>query len=433
MPPLMSENSLIAIDARRRIARRIIPYVFVLYVIAFLDRVNVSYAALEMTHDLGFTAEVFGFGAGIFFIGYFLLEIPSTLVVENWSARRWISRIMISWGILCILIGFIRDAREFYVLRFLLGAAEAGFFPGIIVYLSHWFRSSDRARMIALFMAALPISNIFGAPISGVLLGVDWFGLAGWRWMFILEGIPAVVFGVITAFYLTDWPSQATWLTAEQREWITQELERERQLKKASHGYSVWEALRQREVIILSIAYFFAVTSAYGFTFWLPTYTKRLSGLPNLTVTFLVAIPYCAALLTMLLVGWSSDRTAERRWHTAIPLFVIGSGMLLITLTQDRAIWSFAVFCLIGAALYGYLPSFWSLPTQFLTASSAAAAIGLINSVGNLGGFVGPYLMGYVNTTTNSFAVGMLYLSGSACLAGSLILTLRPRKVFLQL
>jgi sugar phosphate permease len=281
-------------------------------------------------------------------------------------------------------------------------------------------------------MAALPISNIFGAPISGILLGVNWFGLAGWRWMFIVEGVPAIVFGVFTAFYLTDWPSQATWLTSHQRDWLIRELEREKQLTQALHGYRVWEALRQREVILLTVAYFLAVTSAYGFTFWLPTFVKRLSGLPNITVTFIVAIPYCAALVTMLLVGWSSDRTAERRWHTAIPLFVIGSGMLLITVTQRSALWSFAVLCMIGAALYGYLPSFWSLPTQFLTASSAAAAIGLINSVGNLGGFVGPYVMGYVSTTTNSFAAGMLYLSGSACLAAWLILALRQKQVSLN-
>src|SRR3990172_12926732 len=234
----------VAARARRRIARRLLPFLFALYIIAFLDRVNVAYAALSMTRDLGFTAEVFGFGAGIFFIGYFLLEIPGALLVEKWSARGWIARILITWGIATVVIGMVHTAQQFYWARFFLGMAEAGFFPGIIVYLTHWFRAAERAKAVALFMAAIPISNMIGAPLAGVILGVDWAGLPGWRWIFFLEGIPAIVCGVITIFYLTDRPQQARWLPADERQWILAELEREKLQKKAGRSFTVWQALR---------------------------------------------------------------------------------------------------------------------------------------------------------------------------------------------
>src|SRR3990167_4727944 len=234
----------VAARARRRIARRLLPFLFALYIIAFLDRVNVAYAALGMTGDLGFSPEVFGFGAGIFFIGYFLLEIPGALLVEKWSARGWIARILITWGIVTLLVSLVKTAHQFYWARFFLGLAEAGFFPGIIVYLTHWFRSEDRAKAVALFMSAVPVSNILGAPVAGLILGVHWAGLPGWRWIFILEGIPAIIFGVITIFYLTDWPEQARWLPPEEREWIRTELEREKQEKKAIRSFTVWEELR---------------------------------------------------------------------------------------------------------------------------------------------------------------------------------------------
>lgn len=241
------------------------PYLCLLFVIAFLDRVNVGYAALQMKGDLGFTDDVLGFGAGIFFVGYFLLEIPGSILVEKWSARGWIARIMISWGVVAILMGFVRSRDQFYVLRFLLGAAEAGFFPGIIVYLSHWFRYEDRAKAVAMFMAAIPIANIVGSPVSGLLLGAHWLGLAGWRWLFIVEGAPAIVLGVVTIFFLTDRPHQAKWLAEDERRWITEELRREQQAKHLAHSYRIREAFRHREVIILTLAYFFIVTAVYGF------------------------------------------------------------------------------------------------------------------------------------------------------------------------
>ena len=362
----------VADRARRRIVRRLIPFLFLLYIINYLDRVNVSYAALEMTKDLNFTPEVLGFGAGIFFAGYFLLEIPGTLLIELWSARAWIARIMITWGIVAVMMGFMNSATQFYWLRLVLGAAEAGFFPGIIVYLTHWFRYQDRAKAVALFMAAVPLSNFLGSPVSGLLLGVKWLGLAGWRWLFIMEGAPAIVLGVVTIFYLTDWPHQAKWLAQDEREWITTELEKEKQITTAAHSFRVWEALKHREVGLLALAYFFIITGLYGFNFWLPTIVKALSGLPNFAVTLISALPYLIGFVALLLVGVSSDRSGERRWHTAIPMLVAGAGLLLSAVTQGSAPLAVAMFCIAAAGLYSFFPAFWALPTTFLAGSAAA-------------------------------------------------------------
>jgi sugar phosphate permease len=416
---------LIGDRARRRITRRIMPYLFLLYVIAYLDRVNVAYAALEMTHALGFTAKVYGFGAGIFFVGYCLLEIPGTLLVEKWSARRCIARIMILWGTLAILTGFIHTSTQFYWVRFLLGAAEAGFFPGMIVYLSHWYRYEDRAKTVGLFMVAIPISNVVGAPVSGMILGIHWLGIAGWRWLFILEGLPAIVFGVISIFYLTDWPRQARWLPDDEREWITGELERERQAKEEARPYTIWQALRNREVLLLTLAYFFIVTSQYGFNVWIPTIVKGMSGASNFVVTMIAALPYSAALMALLVVGWSSDRTQERRWHTAGCMLVAGAGFLLSVLSHGNIVLEVSMFCLAAAGMHGYLPGFWALPTSFLSGTAAAASIGLINSLGNLGGFAGPYIVGYISNKTDSFRGGLMVLSVSAVVAAGMILSLR--------
>src|SRR5882724_4941650 len=247
---------------RRKVARRLLPFLFVLYIIAYLDRANVGFAKLAMTADLSFSEQVFGLGSGIFFLGYFILEIPGALIVERWSARKWMSRILITWGFCTVWVGFVRTPTEFYWARFLLGAAEAGFFPGLIIYLSHWFVERDRARAMAGFIVAVPFSLALGAPISALILRLNWFGLAGWRWVFILEGAPAIIGGIVTIFYLTDWPHQAKWLPADECDWITRELDRE---KQAVHSYRIWEALRHRELILLVMAYFLAVTSAYGF------------------------------------------------------------------------------------------------------------------------------------------------------------------------
>src|SRR3989441_5773477 len=304
-----STDAELAQRARRRIARRLLPFLFVLYVIAFIDRMNVGAAALQMPRDLGFSEGVIGFGAGIFFFGYFLLEIPGALIVERWGARRWIARIMITWGMITVLMAFIHTERQFYLVRFFVGAAEAGFFPGVIVYLTHWFRYQDRAKAVAVFYAANPISYIIGSPLAGLLLGISWLGLRGWRWLFIIEGIPAVLFGIIYIFYLTDWPKKARWLPVDERSWITWQMQREKEAKKRVYSYSIWEGLGHRDIILLTLCYFCAMTGSYGIAFWLPTIVKRLSGQSDMNVTLLAAMPYIAGFVTQQLNGWHSDRT----------------------------------------------------------------------------------------------------------------------------
>ena len=404
------------------------PYVFLLYIIAFLDRVNVGYAALQMAGDLGFSAEVFGFGAGIFFFGYVLLEIPGSVIVERRSARKWIARIMISWGILAIMTAFVRTSTQFYWVRFLLGAAEAGFFPGLIVYLSHWFRYEDRAKAVAMFMAAIPVSNLLGSPISGLLLGVHWLNQPGWRWLFIVEGTPAVIFGVVTIFYLTDWPREAAWLPDDEKAWITRELEREKEQRKAVRQFSMWEALRHRDVLLLVAAYFFTTVGFYGLNIWLPTLLKQAADWSDFKVTMVAMIPHLAGLIAMLMFGASSDRTGERRWHAASAMVLGGIGYVLVIMAGGHPMLVVAAFCVVAAGVDGVFPGFWPIPTTFLTESGAAAAIGLINSFGNLGGFVGPYILGYVRTATNSFNIGLGLLAVSMALGAACVLSVRSHQ-----
>ncbi|HEY6806357.1 MAG TPA: MFS transporter [Pyrinomonadaceae bacterium] len=414
---------------RARIVRRLMPYLFVLYVIAYLDRVNVGFAAVGgMKSELNFTDSVMGFGAGIFFIGYVVLEIPGTILVEKWTAKGWIARIMISWGILAMLTGFVHTKNQFYLIRFLLGAAEAGFFPGIIVYLSHWFRYQDRAKAVAYLMTGISVSNIIGAPLSGLLVKIHWLGLSGWRWMFILEGLPAIILGFVTLFYLTDWPRQASWLPQEEKDWLIKELEDEKKIKEAKHSLKILDAFRHREVILLTLAYFFMVTGVYGMNFWLPSIIKKMSNISTFQISLLSALPYVFGFITILLVGWHSDKTSERRWHTALSMIAASIGLVLSVVFGNYAVLAVAMLCLTGAGNAGYLPGFWALPTSFLTGTTAAAAIGLINSFGNLGGFVGPYVVGYLSTRTGSYYGGVLYLSASALLAAFMILALRATR-----
>ena len=422
---LKSQTGLVDIAhvTRRRIARRLLPFLFVLYIVAFLDRMNVSAAALQMPGDLGFSDRAVGLGAGIFFLGYFLLQIPGALIAERRSARRWIAGIMISWGILTVLMAFIHTVREFYIVRFVVGAAEAGFFPAVVVYLTHWFRAADRAKAVAAFYAAMPLSFVIGSPLAGLLLGLSWLGLRGWRWLFILEGVPAVLLGLITLVYLTDWPPQANWLPAEERQWITGQLDREKKAKQQVRSYSIWQALRHRDVILLTFCYFFGVTGSYGIAFWLPTMLKRLSGQTDMRVTLLASLPYLAGFLTQQLNGWHSDRTRERRWHAAVPVLLSGLGLLFAISSGSHVAPSIIFFTMVGAAYYAFHPAFWAVPTEFLSESAAAASIGLINSVGNLGGFLGPLIMGYLVSRTRSFTAGLWYLVGSFFVSGILMLT----------
>jgi MFS transporter, ACS family, tartrate transporter len=419
--------------ARRHTARRLLPFLFVLYIVAFLDRMNVGAAALQMPGDLGFSDRVVGLGAGIFFLGYVLLEIPGALIAERHSARRWIARIMISWGILTVLMAFIHTVREFYIVRFLVGAAEAGFFPAVVVYLTHWFRAGDRAKAVAVFYAAMPLSYVIGSPLAGVLLGLSWLGLRGWRWLFILEGIPAVLLGMVALFYLTDWPRQAHWLPSDEREWIIAQLEKEKRAKQAVRSYSIWQALRHRDIILLTACYFFAVAGNYGIAFWLPTMLKRLSGQTDLKVSLLASLPYLAGFLTQQWNGWHSDRTRERRWHATIPVLLSGVTLFLAIRSGSHLALSLIFFTLCGAAYYSFHPAFWAVPTEFLSDSAAAASIGLINSIGNLGGLFGPMIMGYLVSRTHSFTAGLWYLVGSFLLSALLMLAVSaPRRQHAQ-
>ena len=428
LPASAQLTDAVARRARRRITFRILPYVLLLYVIAYLDRNNLATAALQMPHDLGFDDRVIGFGAGIFALGYIILEIPGTLIIERWSARRWISRIMISWGLVTIGMAFVHTAHQFYTMRFFLGLAEAGFFPGIIVYLTHWFIYEDRAKSVAGFMAAIPLAFAVGSPISGLLLGVHWYGLHGWQWLFIIEGLPALFFGVATWFYLTDWPHQAKWLPPDEREWVVNQLESEKQAKKSVRAYTVWEAIRHRDVIILTTLHFIQNGSAYGLAFWLPTMLKRLSGLSDVKVTLLVILPNVLGFIAMQINGWHSDRTAERRWHTAIPLWITAAALLVLSLADWGTRPSLLLFSIASAGLLAFLPSFWAMPSAFLTDSAAAMATGTINCVAaGLGGFLGPALVGYQAARTHSFRSGFAVLVVVLVIAGILPLTLRVR------
>jgi MFS transporter, ACS family, tartrate transporter len=419
----------VSTQARHRIALRLLPYVFLLYIIAYLDRMNISTAALQMPHDLGFSYRVLGLGAGAFSLGYVILEIPGTLIVERWSARRWIARIMVSWGVVTIGMAFIRTSHQFYTARFLLGLAEAGFFPGIIVYLTHLFIYEDRAKALANFMAAIPLSFAIGSPISGWLLGVHWKGLHGWQWLFILEGIPALFLGVMSWFYLTDWPHQAKWLPAQERDWIVHKLESEKRAKESIRSYTIWQALRNRDVLILTTLHFVQNGSAHALALWLPTVIKHLSGLRDFPVTLLVVLPNLLGLLAMQLNGWHSDRTEERRWHTAIPLFITATAFLVISLTELGTVTSIVLLSIASASLLAFLPSFWAMPSAFLSDSAGAVATGTINCVAaGLGGFFGPALIGYQATRTHSFRYGFGCLAIALVIAGVLPLLLRVRR-----
>jgi sugar phosphate permease len=406
----------------RRVALRLLPFLFLLYVVAFLDRMNVGAAALQMPLDLGFSEQVLGLGAGIFFLGYFLLQIPGALAAERWSARKWIASVMFIWGILTELMAFIHTEREFYVVRFLVGAAEAGFFPAVVVYLTHWFLAANRAKAVAGFYAAMPLSYVIGSPLAGLLLGLTWLGWKGWRWLFIIEGVPAVVLSLVTLFYLTDWPHQARWLRLEERQWIAGQLEIEKKAKREMHAYRISEALGNRDVLLLTLCYFFAVTGNYGIAFWLPTILKRVSAQGDLEVTLLASLPYFVGFFGQQINAWHSDRKQERRWHAAVPVLLTGVAVCLAINFGSNLLLSVIFFTIAGGAYYAYHPPFWAVPTEFLSGSAAAASIGLINSVGNLGGFVGPLIMGYLASRTRSFHAGLWYLFGSFVCSGIFML-----------
>ena len=424
--------------ARQKAYWHLLPLLFLCYVIAYVDRSNVAIAKLTMTRDLpGFNNAVIGFGAGVFFLGYFLLEIPGTLLVEKWSARKWICRIMISWGIMAALTAAVKTPFQFYTVRFLLGLAEAGFFPGVIVYLTHWFPTRDRARALACFFVATPIAQVVSPKISNALLKIgtdemvngvaihhpELLGLEGWQWVYIFWGIPAVVLGVIVLFLLKDRPRHARWLSNEEREALERELERE-QVQRAGRRMTVFRALRHPKVLLLATAYFCIVTGSYGVEFFLPSILQRWYGLNFNAITWLVILPPLAALFGQLFVGWNSDRTKERRLHVVVPITLGAAALGLAPLTRGYLVLTILCFMVAFVGFKSYLPAFWSLPSLFLTEAAAAGSIGFINSIGNLGGFLGPAVLGKIETLTGSFVGGIYYLCASMALSAMIIFLL---------
>ena len=411
--------------AIRRIRRRLIPFLALLYLIAYLDRVNVGFAALQMNSALGLSSRVYGFGAGIFFLGYFLFEVPSNLALARVGARLWIARIAIVWGLVSIAMLFITGPRSFYAMRFLLGAAEAGFFPGIVLYFTYWFPAPDRARAIAQFSTASMAAGIVGAPLSGVLLSLRGAGgLDGWQWLFLVEGIPAVVLGVVALFYLTDRPEDAQWLPAEERAWLIDAMRRERDALERPGASSVRTGLFDPMVWRLALSMFLVVTSGYGFSFFLPQIVKAFSGASDLAVGMWTAIPFLVAAIGMVSVATHSDRTGERRRHAAACAWLAAVGLTASSLLSAPAA-RFGALSIAAIGLYSFTPPFWSLPTAFLRGDGAAAGIGLINAVGNLGGFLGPYVMGWTRDATGDYLAGLRFLAAAAVVSGILVITAR--------
>jgi ACS family tartrate transporter-like MFS transporter len=426
----MSEPD-VAERTRRRVDRRLMPFLLLLFVVSFLDRVNVSSAGLQMTRELGFTDAVFGFGGGIFFVGYFLLEVPGSILAELWSARKWIARILISWGFVASLTGLIHTAGEFYAIRFVLGIAEAGFVPGVLVYLSHWYRPADRGKAMALFFAGIPLAQVVGGPLAAVLLRIHWMGFAGWRWLLILEGLPALLLGIVTIFYLTERPGDAKWLHADEREWLAAELAKEEAAKPRHEAGWVpaLRALADPRVLLLSMILFLGLNSNYGVGLWLPKMVQKFSSLDVSKVSLIATIPSLCSLPAMLLVGWHSDKTGERIWHTAIPRFLSAAALVVCFFSASAGdLWvSVAMLSVATIGFYSSHPGFWPLPNAFLGRAAAAASLGMVNSFGNLGGFLGPYMLGIFSDRTGSFGPGLLYLAGCSLLSGLLVLHVRKR------
>ena len=404
---------------RRHIAVRLLPFVFLLYVINYLDRTSVAYAAIGMARDLGFDDRVFGLGIGIFFISYVALQIPGAVLAQRWSARGMICATMIVSGFLTALTAIVHTPAQLYLARFLLGAAEAGFFPAVIVYLGHWFIQEDRAKATGNFMAAIPVSLVIASPVAGWILSHNWFAIEGWRWLFFLEGIPGILLGTVAFFFLTDRPSQARWLTAEQRQWISRKLEQEKPLSRQS--ISIGQALRSRIVLLLTTAAFLQYFIGYSVIFWLPTILKKQSGFSDLQVGLFGAVPYVVALFAMLFNGWHSDKGRERRWHAAFPLFIGAAGFLCLINLPSSNVMTVLLLSVICVPI-AFLPVFWAIPTEILTDSKAAVAVGTINALASLAGFAGPYAFGYLKTETGSFVAGFVVLMFCALAAGILML-----------
>jgi len=400
---------------------RLMPFLFLLYIVAYLDRINVSFAVLQMRGQLGISDRVYGRAAGMFFAGYFFFQLPSNLVLEKFGVRRWISGLMITWGVISCLMIFIRGPVSFYGMRFLLGAAEAGFFPGMILYMKRWFPANARARAVAWFMMANPIAGIVGSPVSGALLGLNGKGLSGWQWMFLMEGIPAILLGVTVYWVLSDNPKEATWLQGDEREWLLERLSREQQVESALLKGSFWEVLISPRIWMLSLVYFGTSTTMYGVTLWLPSVIRSLSGLSYLWTGVVSALPFLVTAIVMVLVGMRSDRTGERRWHTAIPAFVGAAALVAAGYGSSTLV---VVGC-IGLGLVcaeSMVGPFWAMATSRMVGLSAAAGIAVINSLANLGGYYGPDIIGFFRKLNGGFRGGLLAIGATLAVSGTVAL-----------
>jgi MFS transporter, ACS family, tartrate transporter len=417
------------IEARtiRKLKIRIIPFIWLLYIVAYLDRINISFAALTMNRELAITSEQFGLLSGIFFIGYFLFEIPSNLMLHRVGARLWIARILITWGAVAVLSGFVQNVYQFYVVRFLLGLAEAGFAPGMLLYLTYWFRQREQAHAVGLYLSGMPIASVLGAPLSGIILDhMHWLGLSSWRWLLILEGIPAIVFGFVTYSLLPSRPDEAKFLTTDEKRWLHTELASEERQKVEQRQFSTLQALTYGRVWQLVAIYFGMLIGLYSLNFWAPQLVKSLSGrYSNSFIGLLVMVPSLVGVAAMILISHSSDRTLERRYHVAIPAITGGVALVLLSATHST-FFALVFLSFLAIGVYGFFGPFWALPSGFLTGFSAAAGLALINSAGNLAGFVGPYAIGAISKRTGTLYAGLAF-SGIFMFAAALLVMLLPK------
>ena len=410
-----------------KVTWRLIPFLLVCYIIAYLDRVNVGFAKLQMASALGFSDVVYGLGAGMFFIGYFFFEVPSNIILHRVGARRWIARIMVTWGLISGSMMFVETEMQFYVMRFLLGVAEAGFFPGIILYLTYWYPAQRRGRIISLFMTGIPLAGVIGGPLSGWIMK-RWdqvWGYQGWQWMFLLEALPAVFVGFMVYWYLDDRITDAKWLSESERQMLAQRIDEEDQSKEHMPVSAVF---KNKRVWVMSAIYFSLAMSLYGVSFWLPTLIKGMGATDNLQIGLLSAIPWSAGVLSMLWFGRSADKHNERRWHVVIPMLMAATGLTLSVLLSSNVYWAFAALVLACMGIVSGIPLFWSLPTSFLAGAGAAAGIAAINSIANLAGFVAPYVVGWLKQVTQSTDSGM-YLLAVVLLIGAAITLTIPSKL----
>ena len=413
-----------------KIERRLIYFCMLLFILNYVDRLNVSFAALQMNKDLGFGPTIYGIGAGIFFFGYFVFEIPSNLILERVGARIWLARIAITWGIISAAMAFVQGVTSFFVVRFLLGFAEAGLLPGVMLYFSYWFPMRERAKALALFMTATAISNIVGAPLSSWLLGFDGvLGLRGWQLMFALEGIPSVLIGIAALFYLVDRPEQATWLADDEKAWLHGELAAETAAKERASGHMTLRmGLTNPRVLLITLLCFFLVSGNFGVVFWMPQLIKALGDLTIMQVGLLTMIPYIAAVVAMVWWGRHSDRTGDRKWHLAIAA-VVGAAGLAVSAIPGNPVVSFVALCVAAAGIWSMFGVFWAVPADFLSGTAAAGGFARINCFGTLGGFLGPYLVGFVRQHTGSFTGSLLVLAGFTLMAAVISATLPPKLV----